>query len=68
MVKCKLHEDNNVALETIKIERRTWKVIVGGQVVTNLDNDGNMTCFGIGREVEDTVKTYMEEWIKKRSE
>jgi len=67
-VKCKLFENKHVPLDTIKIDRRAWKVIIGGQVVASLDGGGNMTCFGIAKDVKEGVETYMEEWKKKRSQ
>ena len=67
-VKCKLYEEKKVALDAIKIDRRAWKVIIGGQVVASLDDEGNMTCSGIARDVKAGVETYMEEWKMKRSQ
>ena len=67
-VKCQLYENKHVPLDTIKIDRRAWKVIIGGQVVASLDGDGKITCFGVAQEVKNEVEAYMEEWKKKRSE
>ena len=67
-VKCKLFEQKSIALDTIKIDRRTWKVIIGGQVVASLDGGGNITCSGVAQDVQSEVEAYMEDWKKKRSE